>query len=125
MKQEQIIKGNKLIAEFMQYEIAGTDGTTSEVLTYYFPDNHPTHAGMVSADDLLFNSSWGWLIPAWIKFYQEAFKARLGSDDYIKHLFNLRALFHSRIDEGKCEGAFKVLVEGIVWYNKIKPIKKS
>lgn len=131
MTQEEIIKGNNLIAEFMEYEIAGTDGDTSAVLAYYFPDNHPTHAGMVSADSLLFNSSWDWLMPVVEKIEKDrnciiidGTSCHIDSNDgqYSEtNCCTMNNRFETDKDtESKIESTWMAVVEFINWYNKNK-----
>ena len=53
MTQEEIIEGNKLIAEFMGYELAGPGFPSG-----YFVNNDYFHF-----ENLKFHTSWNWLMP--------------------------------------------------------------
>lgn len=65
MKKEEIIEGNKLIAEFMGWELWESifDGFGFNVDPEIIPDARNDHSNFHKINDLRFNSSWDWLMP--------------------------------------------------------------
>jgi hypothetical protein len=71
MTNEEVIRGNKLIAEFMG---ASIDDGYGDKETYRFPlrGAPKEYASYVwSSDGLQYHSSWDWLLPVWQKCIKE------------------------------------------------------
>jgi hypothetical protein len=108
MKKEEIIEGNKLIAEFMN-----------------LPSNN-------TSEELQYHLSWDWIIPVVEKINQS------NKIDYYKHRFTMgfleeyqgyycrfnHVIKHKEFSIGKCksqiEAVYKVVVQFIKWYNQNK-----
>lgn len=124
MTDEEIKNGNKLIAEFLDYEIGGTAGDTDEVLTYHLPDNHPTHTGMIDANDLLFHTSWDWLMPVVEKIERDhviQFEVIMYSSSIAINKWNpTNRTYDTFIYEvgNKIQATYKSVIEFIKFYNE-------
>lgn len=110
MTMEEIKEGNRLIAEFMEVEKCTRcdpwcGGYRYGLGIFYLPE------------EMKYNSSWDWLIPACKKFDNlYLYEPCLSSDDYIDHCENI----DNAVTNYEIKPAFQMLVEGIKWYNKIK-----
>lgn len=113
MIMEEIKEGNQLIAEFMEIErCTRCDPWCGRYCynpgVYYLPD------------EMEYNSSWDWLMPACKKFDNLDIDLQ-EHDAYVDHCSNIdNAAAHYKI-----EPVFLMLVEGIKWYNKIKEHSKT
>jgi len=101
MKQNEILEGDKLIAEFM--------GMTSSFDTY-FCKSQKCH---FEVNSLNYHSSWDWLMPACkkfndIKFEIETPKHELICDDIIHYISSFQI-----------EEVFIALVYAIKWHNSL------
>lgn len=115
MEQEKITNGNKLIANFLKWIIAGTYGDDGCV--YEIPEDHPTHAGDVDQDNLMFHYSWDWLVFAWFKFQNTINEMDSPNNNYI---FGAQSRFFIGIESQEISISWQSLVEGIEWYNQNK-----
>ena len=122
MKEEEIIEGNKLIAEFMEWEIVATAGDNTKI--YEAAENHPYVAGDWTDVSLCFHSSWDWLMPVVEKIETQHTRVIIkregtsvlcyvtGGASVAKHSFD-----YSVKDSSKIEATFKAAVDYIKWYN--------
>lgn len=125
-----IVKDNCSVANFMEYEVAGTASDTGEALAYYLPEDHPTHTGMIGADVLMFHLSWDWLMPVIDKIndmgkshhfaiFKTYYSMTVEKGGKVYKDFSFA---HSEIKyKGKeIEGAYKLVVKFIQWHNQNK-----
>lgn len=140
MTQEETIRGNKLIAEFMGAEVKNE--------TYCFHFGNPAYEIQIeemsfeSVKRLRYQSSWDWLMPVvekieslWISGEQSSVTIRrnfveivhevgYNNIDYAKNS-NLRkdnelgGAFHTN-NYTKIENTYKMVIEFIKWYNTQK-----
>lgn len=107
MKQNEIIKGNTLIADFMG------DKVSYDYLKSNLPRQQFKYEGIV---ETAYHENWEWLIPAFFKFCEVA--------EPIVNIPRTRISFCSDFVAGlwqqKIEVSYKSLIEGIEWYNKNK-----
>lgn len=111
MENNEILKGNKLIAEFMG---ANNVNTINQYVLRY-PKLFPNGAGICWEEDFKYHSSWDWLIPVYKKF------------DKIK-VFNHTEKYHEYVEMCNnndtiislycIESAFIQIVRAIEWYNQ-------
>jgi len=109
MKEEEIIEGNKLIAEFMEYEY------DEDIERYVTPhsiceyDIEPYESEpddwtcALTPDQMLFNQSWDWLMPV------------------VKKLQNLEIEFFRMNDaliEAEIDNVYVAVIVFIKWYNE-------
>ena len=107
MNKQEIIEGNKLIAEFM--------GRCGKVNKNLFWVNIPGVL-WVTTDEMKFNSSWDWLMPVIQKMFYMPFGDTPGLSDYFdKHMDEYSFGFHCPI-----KVVFNKVVEFIKWYNQQK-----
>lgn len=111
MQEQEIIEGNKLIAEFMGYK----EGFPHKIDRYGYEqtvEGYRIDYDDVAIEDLEFHSDWNWLMPVIRKIIgyciNESEKAFL-SNEYTSIL--------ETIPLAIIEDSFKVVVEFIKWYN--------
>lgn len=122
MKTNKIIEGNKIIAEFMGWEVSEKAkslkkrGLTINTIPYGYFKIHP--------DDLLYQSSWDWLMPVVEKIEKESFNIFGEYEDVIINgcscFVETRDREISIIETTKIEATYKAVVEFVKWYNKQK-----
>ncbi len=117
MKKEEILVGNKLIAEFI--------GAIHNGGSYYkFKENLPNFKTNDWIEtDLRFHSSWDWLIPAYNKARVSSYKV-YDSFDVDKAHIKLWKGFNVKNNKIDITRVFKSLVSYIKWYNKYKQKNK-
>jgi hypothetical protein len=105
MTQDDIIKGNTLIAKFMGEDISFNYSKT------HLPRCQWKYDGIV---ETAYHENYDWLIPAFFKFCEVA--------EPIVNIPRTRISFCSDFVAGlwqqKIEVSYKSLIEGIEWYNK-------
>lgn len=107
MKVQKMIDGNKLIAKFMGYK----------VIPYGIPKKASFTQPEISENDLKYNISWDWLIPALAKFREQIDKIPFVD----KQLFYSKNEILSKcVLSGDIQCAFVIFTECIEWYNSIK-----
>lgn len=105
------VEGNKLIAEFMggQFNVDGK--------FVYFP--LPKNKGYKS-ENLLYHTSWDWLMPVVIKIWDNNYEVRISSTECNirdNHDEELIARFQI-IPDDIMSAVWKAVVQFIQWYNK-------
>lgn len=144
MTQEEIIKGNKLIAEFMGFVRYFPNMTLESDLSkfYYYPYNdrifdeglYTSTIKMTSQEgyyvnqcirenhhlkNMQFHSSWGWLIPVIGKIY--SLNEYTKYKDYTSNIVCEGGIY---INTKFIEVTFRDVVDFIKWYNKNKEINE-
>ncbi len=124
MTQEQIIEGNKLIAEFMGFE---KNGKYNNLDCWFVPDKNPmiqkysSWGGNMSmtTEGLRFNTSWDWIMSVIEKIES------LGYHTNIEYFGEHRVFFsHDCIGEresDKITATYKAVIQFINWYKQNKP----
>lgn len=127
MTQQEILEGNKLIAEFM-----GSSFKTykkghirkDSVTVCYFDDGMSPFSGGVSIKNLKFHSSWDWLMPVVEKIekdYWVTVTTTRGISAVSIHQPKLAYEKIARVDSAnKIEAVWLAVVEFIKWYNENK-----
>ena len=133
MKEEEIIEGNKLIAEFWGYKTYGQIQKLKKEETYlkdmYFIQNTPdgkftvTHS--YGVDSLKFNSDWNWLMPVVEKIDDIAITTIGGHKKNIdkQHQFSTvygGSEFIFTKSKSKIEAVYFGVVQFIKWYKIMK-----
>lgn len=120
MTQEEIIEGNKLIAEFDGYKFVNDDSLAYPNGYYYYP-NDGCGNSLKELEEFEYNSSWDWLMPVIEKIEKTGCCASIINNGCnIKTFisgdngFNLNACDF----ESKIQTVYAVVVEYIKWYNK-------
>ncbi len=103
MSEEEIIEGNSLIHEFMG--IPKSEQTGFE---------HPSN--------LLYNSSWDWLMPVWQKFRSLNWYGQDYCSSYSHTHRYFVFIISNKLVNTSIDDVFNELVEGIKWYNKINKL---
>ncbi len=112
MKKEEIIEGNKLIAEFM-----GGEFNERQSFVYF---KLPVNKAYSVLDDLKYHSSWDWLMPVVEKIEKGNFgvkQCRKVVEIYIDD--TKENIIHSK-HRNRIESLWYAIIEFINWYNKNK-----
>ena len=126
METLEIIKGNYLIAQFLEYE---DDGYGDDEPKRFFVHDHLVCTENVepwesSSDDwnswlfpeqMLFHSSWDWLMPV----VEKCLTISVESEEYEIHY----AFIHDALWSINIKSAFYEVVEFIKWYNSCQKEK--
>lgn len=119
MTAEEIIQGNKLIAEFMGYELYNGLFIHSESETpignTFYPDQSKYH------------SSWDWLMPVVEKMESKGFEVQIGRSLFVKNtnycmihdIGNAFCIEHEDVAD-KIIVVYRAVIEFIKWYNQNK-----
>lgn len=121
MNNEEILTGNKLIAEFM-----GCYGDTiyagnEPVYRYGFKDTHITDRWNENSftERTPYHSSWDWLMPAIEKIEMLGHKCYTDTDDCLIDMNkNTVTIINSCKDNGKIIAVYKSVIQFIQWYNQ-------
>lgn len=108
MKEEVIIEGNKLIAEFMGYEYIGGD-------VMHYPYLRKGDEIIAVHNDVCYHSSWDWLMPVVHKITGE-----IQQDYPLKTTMITDLAIHT-----PREDVWEAVVEFIKWYNSQKQEQES
>ena len=132
MSEQEIIEGNKLIAEFMEYRFKNQ----SKYWCIYPLDDNSflRNLGWVEFNNLKFHSSWDWLMPVVEKvtsLIQEKLYIPIGKYKEYEEQHNLygiqwRKLFDYQsynFFKARIESIYKAIVEFIKWYNSCQKEK--
>jgi len=122
MSVDKIIEGNKLIIDFLAWEM-------EDLETYRFPNLYPIYikederqTGYICSDisAALFHSSFDWIMPVYFKFRDLVMTNEvlfIQHDYWIKKI--VEALKYGDISDNPSK-AFIVLIQAISWYNSIQ-----
>ena len=118
MTTEEIIKGNKLITEFMEIRF-NENGTVC-----HHPTILPFHMGEDTILDCKFNSSWEWLMPVMDKIESLGYHFAIGDiwNAYGSEVLSYSDNYKSRYFEAnsKLEAVWLTSINFIEWYNSQK-----
>jgi hypothetical protein len=104
MTQEEIIQGNKLIADFMGYPECGLKNKDP----YYYAMKHAYKNG-----NMRYHTSWDWLMPVWVKFRDVTFSDSSVSALHTNYIARLaQVLAYETIDM-----FYFRLIPAIQWHN--------
>ena len=120
MEQKEIIEGNKLIAEFMDYRLVDCHSPfLGKKWTKENLNDSPLYNLVESCkeDNLRFHNSWDWLMPVLIKI-QESYQ---GEEHHIKSC-ELHDDITSMLRELKIEWVWQSVIKFIKWYNSITAV---
>jgi hypothetical protein len=118
MTTQEIIKGNKLIADFMGFEYNGTDSFGND--NYRIPDVYREFFHCSHFDNLHFDRSWEWLMPVIFKINKNHNCITI-KGDYIKlEVRSINRLSRtSRFNKyGEIGAAYRTVTEFMTWYNE-------
>ena len=127
MTQEEILEGNKLIAEFIGFVLNYID--EEKTMPYYihnekYLSNPPSTILLYKGEELQFHSSWDWLMPV----VEKIESINITDENY--YAVNIRYdecciescaddywIAHSLPNQSKLTSTYKATVEFIKWYN--------
>lgn len=120
MPQEQILEGNKMIAEFMGYKRCPLLDDKANGEMYHRKD--PSKAFMYISKSK-YHSSWDWQIPVWEKIGH--LMQRYVSKDEVpisamQEYNRLCDKYESAVFTNNPQKGFQTLLESITWYNAQK-----
>lgn len=112
---EEILKGNKLIAEFMDYKIIKNRFEKERSYTY----NGDKHETSLSIKEVYYNSSWDWLMPV-VEKIEKNFEVTI-SDIFCKIILSDGEGYATGIikkdAETKIKATWMAVVCFVKWYN--------
>ena len=121
MTKEEILEGNKLIAEFMGFGSIGTD-----IYVIFIPSASP-ETKFVEPKDMRFECSWDWLMPVVSKclsildiLLRKNIKDNYSDEDwkYMSEIAGFKEKFKWSFERPVIENCFKLVVEFIEWYKQ-------
>lgn len=130
MNNQEILEGNKLIAEFLGFEFK--NGITQNEVFYTLEKEHPIYLQGYSYKCAKFHSSWDWLMPV-VEKIQNLYR----TSEYFGALINISTthISISCADFNYCDSkpqkdwepfdiirVWKAVIEFIKWYNKNKKL---
>lgn len=129
MTQEQILEGNKLIAEFMgatyQPEIKNRCWfpTNQPMKIYEFNEQNQGMSGYYGLEEMGYHSSWDWQIPVWEKI-GHLMQQYVSKDEVpisaMQEYNRLCDKYESAVFTNNPQKGFQTLLESITWYNAQK-----
>jgi hypothetical protein len=117
MTEEEVRSGNVLIADFLNWKVAREDkyGITYHVPNRFQEDTGTTEREIESFD---FDNDWNWLMFAWNECHRKVLIPILKGNPHLRRELNdLITDMRSSLKWAHIEGAYKVLVNIIKWYN--------
>jgi hypothetical protein len=122
MTEQEIIEGDKLIAEFMGWkQKSGSDEWAG--FWIIFPDEKSNNDMLCESEYLRFHKSWDWLMPVWTKFrFIDITNIVVGSQAKTANQQHnqLIGVVGKFIAFQPIECAFDKMVQVIRWFNEIK-----
>jgi len=121
MKEQAILKGNKLIAEFMeaQYQI--------ETKRYYFTEevSNSIYCGLIHHEEqLCYHTFWDWLMPVVEKIETLGYRFSISTTFIRVHTcktnWDGNDEYNCAAFDGKLNTTYHAIVEFIKWYNENK-----
>jgi predicted house-cleaning noncanonical NTP pyrophosphatase (MazG superfamily) len=115
-KEMTIQEGNRIIAEFMEYDIADNIKWEEE------EDKGRPRPWMIerpgTVDDLEYHTSWDWQVPVWSKLVKEVKEWVKDKPEYVlsKYLWFVAQYEEAIFCDDKSKG-HKVVTEMLEWYN--------
>ncbi len=118
MTKEEIIEGNKLIAEFMNWK---EENISKDLTFYYCPKN-------IRYNPLIWHSSWDWLMPV-VEKIAETFDVSISSCGLWVTTISRKDVYDGEISSmgglEPIENTYTAIVRFLEWYNKQPKYKKK
>jgi len=120
MNNQEILDGNKLIAEFMKLPYIGKDmhgfsGYVFDLAVGKIKGNVLCYA---STENMQFHSSWDWLMPVVHKCYKLQYGKGWSKSNCLQYCMSSDYF----MAENAIELVYKEVIEFIKWYNKNKEL---
>ncbi len=127
--EQSIESNNRLLAELMEAEeVILPDGQKAFNFVKPLPFMINKYGGVRDniTKHLRFHSSWDWLMPAWVKFWDKSNKLcfEIGSIDTYNTLRDYRIIFMACIDIGDIANACKTITAAISWLSTLSTTDK-
>lgn len=124
----EILEGNKLIAEFMGYELVGKKSLRFRYWEKPLNDEFGSVDVLCSEDKLLYHSSWDWLMPVVEKMEVMGFGMDITPHDvkvvdYTTGNEEERTVFINDNNYPKVYQIYCTVLDFIKWYNLNQPTK--
>ena len=106
MEKKEIEEGNKLIAEFMQFEYDRKDLVTGKIL--------------LGIEDCKYNSSWDWITPVFIHIESMGYRTYMvckSEADNLVEIYDKKHCIASCYSDSKIIAVYKAVLQFIKWYN--------
>ena len=121
MKKEELIKGNILIADFLDWHQFNTSTSDDYIPMYKVPKNLNDLISVdidMSVEEFLFDSDWNWLMHCWDMLHRKVLIPISKNNPHLRRELNdMINDMRSCLKWSHIEGAYKVLVKIITWYN--------
>ena len=120
MRKEELINGNILIADFLEWEQINMSDSELAIPVYKIPDKFipNTKYNVITVEEFMFDSDWCWFMYCWDILHRQVLVPISKNNPHLR-----RELYDQINDMRSClkwahiEGAYKVLVKLITWYN--------
>lgn len=123
MKKEELIKGNIIIADFLDWHQINTSTSDDYIPMYKVPENlNDVFSNNVdtSAEEFLFDSDWNWLMHCWDMLHRKVLVPTSKHNPHLRR--EIREMINdmrSTLKWSHIEGAYKTLIKIITWYNNL------
>ena len=120
MKKEEIIKGNIIIAEFLDWEKRYIED--EDTIVYRIPNNFEEDTGWqeMEVSSFYFDSDWNWLMHCWDMLHRKVLVPTSKHNPHLRR--EIREMINdmrSTLKWSHIEGAYKTLIKIITWYNNL------
>jgi hypothetical protein len=119
MKQIERIEGNELIADFLCWEKRIIEA--EHCIVYRTPNNiQDKDSGWFELEPIgfLFDSDWNWFMTVWDELHRKALIPILKDNQHLRReLSEMIKDMRNCLKWAHIEGAYKVLIKLITWYN--------
>lgn len=119
MKTKEILKGDELIAKFMEYKPCN-DPNHKDDLCYYIGTISDQKIGYRKSHEMKFSTSWDWLMPVVLKIYSLEYPVHIYRDKVIiSEKYNPVIKTEGNMSNDTLNTLYSAVVEFIKYYNDL------
>ena len=115
LTEQEIREGSEILALFEGSNFCNDDIETYPNGYFIFEDT-----GAIESKDMVYHTSYGWLMPVWVKFREKLSEYRTFEPNEGVQAANHVTTLETNILYGTKSEAFRALVSAVKWYNSIE-----